>query len=446
LVATVLVLMHSASVANAQVVSDNYIVPTANSRPHGIVAGPDGNLWFAEFSGNKIGRVSTSGVFAEFPLPHLNSGPESIVQGPDGALWFTEQLGNRIGRITTAGAITEFDIPTPESMPHGLTTGPDGAIWFTERAVNKIGRLALNGLFTEFPLRAGLGPEPDLIIQAADGNLWFGERNGGKIGRINPRTGVIDEFIPPTQLVAGEMTYTHGIAAGPDEAIWFTEQRADKIGRVNLAGFVTDEVPLPSTGNMPHAILPGPDGALWFTEQKTNKIGRISVDTHQIAEFNVPTPKSMPYQLALGPDGALWFTEQDENRIGFVVPFATGGSFVIGDRDAVVGHSVTFWGAQWSNATHLSAGPAPDSFKGFENGTALPACGRTWTGARGNAAQPPNSVAPLMSVIVSSAIKRSAAGIAGDVRAIAVINTHPGYGPNPGHAGTGRVVAVVPCQ
>jgi streptogramin lyase len=28
------------------------------SLPRGITAGPDGNLWFTEYSGNKIGRLS----------------------------------------------------------------------------------------------------------------------------------------------------------------------------------------------------------------------------------------------------------------------------------------------------------------------------------------------------------------------------------------------------
>ena len=52
--------------------------------------------------------------------------------GPDGALWFTEYDGNKIGRITTAGAVTEFPIPTAGSQPSAMTVGPDGALWFIE--------------------------------------------------------------------------------------------------------------------------------------------------------------------------------------------------------------------------------------------------------------------------------------------------------------------------
>ena len=36
---------------------------TAGAQPQGITGGPDGNLWFAEVSGNQIGRITT-GVIA----------------------------------------------------------------------------------------------------------------------------------------------------------------------------------------------------------------------------------------------------------------------------------------------------------------------------------------------------------------------------------------------
>src|SRR5438067_13782122 len=45
-----------------------YSIPTANSFPDGIVAGPDGNIWFAERIAGKIGRITTDGSLTEFPL------------------------------------------------------------------------------------------------------------------------------------------------------------------------------------------------------------------------------------------------------------------------------------------------------------------------------------------------------------------------------------------
>jgi streptogramin lyase len=67
----------------------------------------------------------------EFPIPTANSTPFSITAGPDGNIWFTETGGNKIGRISLAGTITEFSAP---GAPGGITAGPDGALWFTEIA------------------------------------------------------------------------------------------------------------------------------------------------------------------------------------------------------------------------------------------------------------------------------------------------------------------------
>ena len=123
-------------------VTEFYIL-TANSEPRDITASPDGNLWFTEVNGNKIGRISPSGDIAEFGGLTANSGPTSITAGPDGNLWFTEHAGNKIGRISPSGEVTEFDV-TAYSCPIGITAGPDGNLWFTES--DKIGRLFIGNL------------------------------------------------------------------------------------------------------------------------------------------------------------------------------------------------------------------------------------------------------------------------------------------------------------
>src|SRR5438132_13086703 len=109
-----------------------FAIPTAGSLPEGITAGPDGNLWFTETGGNKIGVITTSGVITEFAIPTGGSRPFGITAGPDGNLWFTEAIGNNIGRISPNGKhkLAEFPVPTPNSLPVGITAGPDGQLWF----------------------------------------------------------------------------------------------------------------------------------------------------------------------------------------------------------------------------------------------------------------------------------------------------------------------------
>jgi virginiamycin B lyase len=96
-----------------------YSIPTSNSQPRGVTAGPDGALWFTEFRGNNIGRITIGGSFNEYAVPTPNSEPYGITMGPDGELWFTEYSGNKVGRITVAGSIREYPIPT-----HGSDSQP----------------------------------------------------------------------------------------------------------------------------------------------------------------------------------------------------------------------------------------------------------------------------------------------------------------------------------
>jgi len=123
----------------------------------------------------------------------------------------------------------------------------------------------------------------------------------------------------------------------------------------------------------------------------------------------------------------------------------TGGTFVIGDGNAATGTDVTFWGAQWWKVNDVSAGAAPAAFKGFENAPSdLPACGTTWSTAPGNSPPPPAGPLPaFMAVIVSSSISKSGATISGTVAHEVIVRTDAGYAPNPGHAGTGTVVATI---
>ena len=44
-----------------------FSTPTPASGPEGIVAGPDGNLWFAEINASKIAEINpTTGAISEF--------------------------------------------------------------------------------------------------------------------------------------------------------------------------------------------------------------------------------------------------------------------------------------------------------------------------------------------------------------------------------------------
>ena len=64
----------------------------------------------------------------EYEVPTAGANPQQIAAGADGALWFTEFGGNAIGRITTSGAITKSPLPTGDSRA-GLKFTRTGSPW-----------------------------------------------------------------------------------------------------------------------------------------------------------------------------------------------------------------------------------------------------------------------------------------------------------------------------
>jgi uncharacterized repeat protein (TIGR02543 family) len=314
-----------APAANAVTINE-FVILTSNGAPYGIAAGPDGNLWFTESGGNKIGRITPAGVITEYLIPTTNSNPAGITAGPDGNLWFTEGgemgLGNKIGRITPVGVITEYPTPTASSRPNSIVAGPDGNLWFTEIAVNKIGRITTAGVITEYLIPTA-NSQPFAITAGPDGNLWFTESGvmgfNNKIGRITP-TGIITEYPIPTASSGPAF-----ITTGPDGNLWFTESSGNNIGRITTAGVITEYL-IPTANSQPFAITAGPDGNLWFTESGGNNIGLIT-PAGAIREFTVPTAYSYPSGIVAGPDGNIWFTENHTNKIGhLLLGSATGYS------------------------------------------------------------------------------------------------------------------------
>jgi virginiamycin B lyase len=164
-----------------------YPLPNPDARSsHAIAAGPDGALWFAEDipaapdptgynATNKIGRITTSGEVTEYSLPSSSvyQGVFSLAAGPDGAMWFTEYYGGNIARISMDGVVTEYG---NFGSPAAIAAGPDGALWFTESSdndwVNAIGRITTSGESTEYrtPVQnINFGA----ITTGPDGAVWF---------------------------------------------------------------------------------------------------------------------------------------------------------------------------------------------------------------------------------------------------------------------------------
>jgi hypothetical protein len=126
-----------------------------------------------------------------------------------------------------------------------------------------------------------------------------------------------------------------------------------------------------------------------------------------------------------------------------VFQFLTSGSFVVGNQGALAGASVTFWGAQWATLNPLSSGQGPASFKGFAETTSSTDCGASWSTDTGNSSNAPASLPSFMAVIVAGSVSQSGSVVSGGAPEIVIVQTNPGYAPDPAFPGTGTIVGVL---
>ena len=251
---------------------------TGNYAAFGITTGADGNLWFSasDFTsgGGVIGRMTTSGAVAAFPLASgLVVKAGSIATGADGAVWFAaEALGggqSSIGRITTTGNITMFGIPNSffYSFPApSIAAGREGALWFTGNGA--LGRITTNGNVTVYPFE-GQGNQ---IVAGSDGGMWFTDPSNRTLWRVAatappPSPPSISQINPSTIAVNSPMTGLRILGSGlqgdssgqcstaPESVAW-NNINALNIGQVSPTEIdVTVPASLLATpGNFPVAV------------------------------------------------------------------------------------------------------------------------------------------------------------------------------------------------
>ncbi len=179
-----------------------YAPPTPNSQPWGIAASND-KIYFTESSRNQIGRIAfdvdDKPTITEVPLG-VGVTPKGITVGGDGNVWFAEENGNKLGLFFGDGSNrpaytfgSPVALPAAAGAPLGLTAAPDGNLYaYTYNAVTiaeGIARIAVmpSPSATYFPAPytfVGGGPYGGgWLATGYDGNLWASSLVAGQYGQ-----------------------------------------------------------------------------------------------------------------------------------------------------------------------------------------------------------------------------------------------------------------------
>jgi hypothetical protein len=385
---------------------------------------------------------------ANFPTPWLGS-PRTTFEGcaPVSACVYDAgaiRVVNNSGNTVHVGAIAlHIDTCTYTGWPAAdLAPGAD---------------LVVTQLLSG-PAAGCTGPTPNTLDTSDIGPNGSSYANICVPDGIQPRVDITVDNVTTTYTDSGQVLNTGGIDGGfctGNESIQWT-----KIGHAPCPGSLVSLVPPTQT----HPVLSTATVTATFTNSCGQPLSNTAVDfsivsgpnaggtgsgitdASGMATFTYSSSKLGTDTLRASVSNLAGSINSNTVMVTWTVSFAPGGgSFVISDLQDINGHAVYWWGAQWWKNDHLSTGLAPASFKGFENSNASPWCGDTWTTRPGNSSRPPRAVAPnsYMAVIVSSKITKRGSVISGNVLHVVLVRTNAGYGPNPGHPGTGTIVATL---
>lgn len=187
---------------------------------------------------------------------------------------------------------SEWPLSAPSAGAR-LALGPDGDIFVSLSDLNRIVRFdPRTHRSSDWP--SGL-PGPKGIAVDRQGRVWFAAMGG--IGQLNPATGQVREFRPPTGGDANQ------VAIDSRGGVWFTLSTTGMLGRLDPG---TGRIEQFELGGPPLALAADRAGNAWVAVQNRDGVLKFDGRTNQPAEISLG-PGSQPVGLAISQDGSrLW--------------------------------------------------------------------------------------------------------------------------------------------
>jgi streptogramin lyase len=240
---------------------------TAGSKPLQLVQ--DGAyVWFTAQKGNYIGRIRTAtGGISKYSGLTAASRPTGIDVAPNGDIWFTEIDGDKIGRLEASKsyALTEYPINATGVRAYGVAVQSDQYVWFGETATGRAKRLKVaDGSFISINvdfLNEGSYPF-DLLYDTGRDYVWLTSPKTDRLIQLEVTTlSLGNQFAVP-----GSGGWPSGMDLMGNDEFWFTKYSAGQIARMvytSPVSFEFDAFDLPVEGLLVADIASSADGTLW---------------------------------------------------------------------------------------------------------------------------------------------------------------------------------------
>lgn len=298
----------------------------AGSGPAIVSVDTEDTVWVAVARTGQLGRFQ-NGRLDLFDLG-ADSRPVGLVAGrPDnghaGAVWIAAAFDDKLVRFDVATRTArEFALGGDASWPFNIALAPSGAVWFSQRAAGRVGRLDPgSGEIVHYdPPTPGSGPA-GLAVDPRTGAVWFTESYADRIARLDPMTGDIREYVMGEES-SGKERGPAGLAVDAEGGVWFAKLEG-ALGHLPPGGDSLEIFRLPPAVRRPAGVAVGPRGEVWVAALDGNQLVRWDPKSRDLAIFPIPTGEpdptpaeppaartSRPFGIAVDSGGNVWFSQQ----------------------------------------------------------------------------------------------------------------------------------------
>jgi uncharacterized protein YjdB len=313
-------------------------VATLND-PRGVIADASGNIYIAEYNNNVIRKISPSGVISTFAGTGSSGfsgdgglataatlySPWAIALDGAGNMYIAEYNGQRIRKINTSGIISTFagngtngfsgdgGAATAASLnnPVGIATDAAGNVYISDRDNLRIRAVNTSGIISTVAgngtsgysvgsaaTATGIGSPLGIATDAA-GNLYIGCDN---VKVIKVSTSGITSTIAGSgtygysgdggPATAANIGYVYGLAVNSAGTVYMADYTNNRVRQVNAAGVIAtiagngttpdsgDGAPATAaTTQNPMGVCLDAGGNVYIAEYSGNRIRKISVSS-----------------------------------------------------------------------------------------------------------------------------------------------------------------------
>ncbi|MDA4116954.1 MAG: hypothetical protein OK455_01240 [Thaumarchaeota archaeon] len=198
----------------------------------------NGKVWAADTAGNQLISVDpASGRVADVKLQANFSFPYTLTPGPDGNLWFTELFGAKIGVLSANGTIHQL------ALPGGVDAAPVQIVFANsttgyyadvgEAGANNGGVYSFNLNHFSPTLLGGQKLSEPSSLTIASGALWVALHGSSSVASYNFTTKSWAYY--PSSYVSYIRTTLPYFVNGNGSSVWFNEHYGNKVAKIDIA-------------------------------------------------------------------------------------------------------------------------------------------------------------------------------------------------------------------